>query len=108
MLSEQKYGALVNNFSTAVAVMQELQSQGAMDFVCNDMQQRDERQGTTEVLGDKLSSVNIPFSTSETQEEAVRPRLSPNIKCFVFPKGDISRFKPARWATREKYFTIVI
>lgn len=23
-------------------------------------------------------------------------QLSPNIKCLVFPRGDISRFKPAR------------
>lgn len=24
--------------------------------------------------------------------------LSPNIKCLVFPRGDVTRFKPARWA----------
>ncbi|XP_035276934.1 5-methylcytosine rRNA methyltransferase NSUN4 [Anguilla anguilla] len=98
MLSEQKYGALINNFSDATEVMEELQSQGALDFVCSDFEQGDERQGTTEeyLHGDELSSVNATFSASETQEETVPPRLSPNIKCLVFPKGDISRFKPAR------------
>lgn len=24
------------------------------------------------------------------------PPLSPNIKCYVFPRGDVTRFKPAR------------
>ncbi|KAJ8274270.1 hypothetical protein COCON_G00088950 [Conger conger] len=97
MLCERKYGALVNNFSAAAEeVMEELQSQGAMDFICSDVLQRDEVQGTTEEQDDKPLSVNGPFPTSETEEETVRPGLSPNIKCFVFPKSDISRFKPAR------------
>lgn len=100
MLCDQKYGALINNFSAAAEVMDELQSQGAMDFVCSDEPQRHEEQG------DKLSPVNAPFSAPETQEEAVRQRISPNIKCFVFPKSDISRFKPARWETRGSYLAI--
>ncbi|KAJ8406374.1 hypothetical protein AAFF_G00306050 [Aldrovandia affinis] len=37
MLSEQKYGALINNFSEAAEVMEELQLQGALDFVYNGM-----------------------------------------------------------------------
>ncbi|KAJ8357359.1 hypothetical protein SKAU_G00201530 [Synaphobranchus kaupii] len=48
MLSEQKYGALVNNFSEAADVIKELQLQGARDFVCSNVSQGDERHGTTE------------------------------------------------------------
>ncbi|KAJ8270142.1 hypothetical protein GJAV_G00110830 [Gymnothorax javanicus] len=99
MLSEQKYGALVNNFSTAAAeVMEELQSLGAVDFVCSNAPQGNERHDITEdhLNGAKPSSTNGTLSTSETQQEVVRPPWSSNIKCFVFPKGDVSRFKPAR------------
>ncbi|KAI1883263.1 hypothetical protein AGOR_G00243410 [Albula goreensis] len=96
MLSEQKYGALINNFSNTGDVMTTLQVQGAHDFVYNGALAWEEKQKTTQ---DHLQSDEHPFrssTTSETQGAALPPSLSTNIKCFVFPKGDISRFKSAR------------
>lgn len=76
MLSEQKYGALMNNFSSNTDVISALRSQGCRDLV------RD-REGDTHEISDGHPS----------PEEA---RIDTNIQCFVFPRGDISRFKPAR------------
>ncbi|XP_036410552.1 5-methylcytosine rRNA methyltransferase NSUN4 [Megalops cyprinoides] len=92
MLSEQKYGALMNNFA-APEVMRDLELQGARDFVYFDVSSGEERDTAQEHSQGLPSSV---LTSSETLEDTLRPALSPNIKCFVFPKGDISRFRPAR------------
>ncbi|KAK3513387.1 hypothetical protein QTP70_014215 [Hemibagrus guttatus] len=76
MLSEQKYGALTNSFSSNADVISALQSQGCRDFI------RDGERDTHEI------------SDGHPSPEAAR--INPNIQCFVFPRGDISRFKPAR------------
>ncbi|MBN3313286.1 NSUN4 methyltransferase, partial [Atractosteus spatula] len=77
LLSEQKYGALVNNFSAAQEVMAELEQQGAFDFV-QEAFRRDCAAGAGSLQDGRF------------------PSLSPNVKCYVFPKGDITRFRPAR------------
>uniref|UniRef100_A0A8D0GP14 5-cytosine rRNA methyltransferase NSUN4 n=1 Tax=Sphenodon punctatus TaxID=8508 RepID=A0A8D0GP14_SPHPU len=59
LLSEQKYGVLLNNYSDVESVTRDM-----------------------EVLNEKMVS-------SESQT------ISPNIQCYTFPKGDISRFPPA-------------
>ncbi|KAL2101688.1 hypothetical protein ACEWY4_003449 [Coilia grayii] len=81
LLSEQKYGALINNFSGDDTVTQ-LQSLGCRDFVASslDMESGDAAQSISDDTCIHLSKVSI----------------SPNLRCFVFPKGDTSRFKAAR------------
>ncbi|XP_028667310.1 5-methylcytosine rRNA methyltransferase NSUN4 [Erpetoichthys calabaricus] len=96
LLSEQKYGALVNNFSLGTTDLQ-----GASDFIYEgvmktlDTNNRDNQVSNvhpTQAAG-MSESVN---SASEMEAVMLSFGISPNIKCFTFPKGDISRFKPAR------------
>ncbi|XP_006267409.2 5-methylcytosine rRNA methyltransferase NSUN4 isoform X1 [Alligator mississippiensis] len=70
LLSEPKYGALVNSFSRVHDVVHDLQDLRAADFV--------------------YAAQNGPAGG-----QGPAP-LSPNIQCYTFPKGDISRFPPAR------------
>lgn len=77
MLTEQKYGALMNNFASNADVISTLQSQGCRDFI------RDTREISDESKPDDYPSLD-PAG------------ISSNIQCFVFPRGDITRFKPAR------------
>ncbi|KAM4604608.1 5-cytosine rRNA methyltransferase NSUN4 [Polymixia lowei] len=92
LLSERKYGALLNNFSDHEAVIADLQAQECSDFVsCTQPEGEGESEGRME--GECGGDVKI--SHSDGQEPAPL-HLSPNIKCFVFPRGDITRFKPAR------------
>ncbi|KAM9350067.1 5-cytosine rRNA methyltransferase NSUN4 [Symphorus nematophorus] len=72
LLSERKYGALLNNF-THDAVLADLEAQGCRDFISD-------TDTEAQASGQQLSSLH----------------LSPHIKCLVFPRGDITRFKPAR------------
>lgn len=42
-------------------------------------------------------SSDVPVKKSDVDGQQLSPlQLSPNIKCVVFPRGDITRFKPAR------------
>ncbi|XP_076000937.1 5-cytosine rRNA methyltransferase NSUN4 [Genypterus blacodes] len=84
LLSERKYGALINNFCHN-AVQAELQSQGCRDFISHT--DEDAQPGS-----DQESEVQA--ESSDQQPSSIQ--ISPNIKCLVFPRGDISRFKPAR------------
>ncbi|XP_062384947.1 5-methylcytosine rRNA methyltransferase NSUN4 [Sardina pilchardus] len=77
LLSERKYGALVNNFSCADTVT-DLQSLGCVDFIASSSTGADQH------------TVN-----EGTCRDLTIASISPNVKCLVFPKGDISRFKPA-------------
>lgn len=84
MLSEQKYGALINNFSsTANIITAELQAEGCRDFI-----------GSSQHSKDSISLHSAEVNVS--QPAAHDPRISTDIKCLVFPQGDISRFKPSR------------
>ncbi|XP_062337442.1 5-methylcytosine rRNA methyltransferase NSUN4 [Osmerus eperlanus] len=104
MLCEQKYGALLNNLSSPEEVEAELRSQGCVDFVGCSAPVPEGTGGAPEQ--DRLPEVTGTSSQDgETEREigsraagevTATPRLSPNIRCLVYPKGDISRFKPAR------------
>ncbi|XP_056596706.1 5-methylcytosine rRNA methyltransferase NSUN4 [Triplophysa dalaica] len=86
MLSEQKYGALINNFSsTASLITSELEAEGCIDFIGSHQHSEDSMPLHTD-------SAEVDVSKHATHE----PRISPDIKCLVFPQGDISRFKPSR------------
>ncbi|XP_004699515.1 5-methylcytosine rRNA methyltransferase NSUN4 [Echinops telfairi] len=78
LLSEQKYGALVNNFAAWDHAIAELEQLSARDFV------------------------NEAFSHWQLEPESGPPAApafwtySPNIRCFTFARGDASRFPCAR------------
>ncbi|KAJ8011357.1 hypothetical protein DPEC_G00057310 [Dallia pectoralis] len=93
MLCEQKYGALVNNFTNVEGAMAQLQFQGCRDFVSWTVSE-----AAREILQPAASSHNNPSSLeSVVVDQGIVPAsLSQNIKCLVFPRGDISRFKPSR------------
>ncbi|KAF3699154.1 5-methylcytosine rRNA methyltransferase NSUN4 [Channa argus] len=95
LLSERKYGALVNNFSYE-AVLANLQAQGCRDFISDT---HTETQSCFEqdkaVEADKELGVSMKTSVNNSQQHSAL-QLSPSIKCVVFPRGDITRFKPAR------------
>nr|XP_061797316.1 5-methylcytosine rRNA methyltransferase NSUN4-like [Nerophis lumbriciformis] len=74
LLSEKKYGALLNNFCSD-ALVEDLLSLGCRDF---------------------LTDINTKGVECDSEGGASLPHLSPNIKCVVFPRGDITRFKQAR------------
>ncbi|XP_071382990.1 5-methylcytosine rRNA methyltransferase NSUN4 [Centroberyx affinis] len=100
LLSERKYGALINSFSHK-AVQADLQAQGCRDFVSHTDQEaaqpflEQEAGGESEGRMEEESSVSLKKSDRVDQELSPL-RLSPNIKCLVFPRGDITRFKAAR------------
>ncbi|KAK6484296.1 5-methylcytosine rRNA methyltransferase NSUN4 isoform X1 [Huso huso] len=113
LLSEQKYGALINNFSSAQELMKGLELQGARDFVyearartwspgsVGGKPRGDEELVWSSSLAAGQSGSEVPLSSQvgEGMEMAAAtepPSLSPNIKCFTFPKGDITGFSPAR------------
>ncbi|RVE61442.1 hypothetical protein OJAV_G00170620 [Oryzias javanicus] len=86
LLTEKKYGALVNNFSFESGTT-DLQAQRCRDFISDSY-------GRAEP-----SEVGAQEQTREADsndQQVSPPPLSPNIKCFVFPRGDVTRFKPAR------------
>uniref|UniRef100_K7F5J7 5-cytosine rRNA methyltransferase NSUN4 n=1 Tax=Pelodiscus sinensis TaxID=13735 RepID=K7F5J7_PELSI len=103
LLSEQKYGALINNFSHADRVSQELELLNAVDFVYESqktVQRVQEDLPVEQVRAEEAApqeSHTEQLSVEETQTPALlSPSISPNIKCYTFSRGDVSRFPPAR------------
>lgn len=89
MLCDQKYGALINSFSSVPNVITELEAQGCKDFISIDCTRNEDHQSSQD-------STTSHRDSTELDPAALQPSISPDIKCLVFPKGDISRFKPAR------------
>lgn len=80
LLSEQKYGALINGYSSvADEAISALHSQGCRDFI-KEREPSETKQKAENVIESKAEASDFSF----------------NIQCFVFPRGDITRFKPAR------------
>ncbi|EHB01617.1 Putative methyltransferase NSUN4 [Heterocephalus glaber] len=77
LLSEQKYGALVNNFAASDHVSAKLEQLNAKDFVNEAISHWDP---------EAESDHSVAPSTA----------CSPNLRCFTFARGDVSRFPPAR------------
>ncbi|XP_042560086.1 5-methylcytosine rRNA methyltransferase NSUN4 isoform X3 [Clupea harengus] len=94
LLTEQKYGALVNNFSCDDTVMY-LQSLGCQDFIASSLHMEGSKAADS-VIPPYSESLQFDQPIEGTYTDLTRASISPNVKCFVFPKGDISRFKPAR------------
>ncbi|XP_068558736.1 5-methylcytosine rRNA methyltransferase NSUN4-like isoform X1 [Cebidichthys violaceus] len=97
MLSERKYGALLNNFSHD-AVLANLEVQGCRDFLGDtDTEAQPSSEQEPEVAADEDAGGASICKKSDVDGQQLSPlRLSPHIKCLVFPRGDITRFKPAR------------
>ncbi|XP_051944659.1 5-methylcytosine rRNA methyltransferase NSUN4 [Hippocampus zosterae] len=95
LLSERKYGALLNNFSLNY-VAEDLASQGCRDFVTDRKEHICIEQGPEVEFSEKYDSTSVEQRGTFEQHQLSQPHLSPNIKCLVFPRGDITRFKPAR------------
>ncbi|KAM6918501.1 5-cytosine rRNA methyltransferase NSUN4 [Xenentodon cancila] len=94
LLSERKYGALLNHFFHDAAVA-DYQMQGCKDFICDGAQEAQPSSEQRSASTEEFSDVTPQEACLDTQQQ-VSLRLSPNIKCFVFPRGDVTRFKPAR------------
>ncbi|XP_049735142.1 5-methylcytosine rRNA methyltransferase NSUN4 isoform X1 [Elephas maximus indicus] len=82
LLSEQKYGALINNFGTWDHVIAELERLSARDFV-NEAFSHWKLEPEN---GQPVASAPAPVSWA----------CSPNLQCFTFAKGDVSCFPRAR------------
>lgn len=89
MLCEQKYGALMNSFSSEPHVITDLEAQGCRDFINIDCSRNEVHQLSQD-------STTSHRDSTELEPAALQHSISPDIKCLVFPQGDISRFKPAR------------
>ncbi|XP_077373549.1 5-cytosine rRNA methyltransferase NSUN4 isoform X2 [Festucalex cinctus] len=92
LLSERKYGALLNNFCNDVFV-DYLSSQGCRDFVTDSTEHVCMEQNADVEFSEKSDSTSMEKRDISGQHHLSLPHL---IKCFVFPRGDITRFKPAR------------
>ncbi|XP_067893047.1 5-methylcytosine rRNA methyltransferase NSUN4 isoform X2 [Heterodontus francisci] len=118
LLCEQKYAALLNGFGDVDKVIHEMERQQALDFVY-EARRKSECQGPVctshadpqlEAMQDLPPNLQTPESYSEPSvfssntdqelpsilEMKQSLPISPNLKCFTFPRGGITRFKPAR------------
>ncbi|KAM7379095.1 hypothetical protein PAMP_004669 [Pampus punctatissimus] len=95
LLSERKYGALLNHFSHD-AILADLEAQGCRDFIHDtDTQGQPCSEQEPEVRSEESNGVSM--KKSDFVDQQLSPlHLSPNIKCLVFPRGIITRFKPAK------------
>uniref|UniRef100_A0A8B9CGG8 5-cytosine rRNA methyltransferase NSUN4 n=1 Tax=Anser brachyrhynchus TaxID=132585 RepID=A0A8B9CGG8_9AVES len=101
LLCEQKYGALVNNFACADHVAQELELHNATDFVSEAAKKAQSLlQGSAaEAEKGESTSQDGPGGGRTVTQAGTSPLppapVSSNIKCYTFPRGDITRFRPA-------------
>ncbi|NXX88410.1 NSUN4 methyltransferase, partial [Centropus bengalensis] len=102
LLCEQKYGALLNNFSCVDHVARELELLSASDFVSEASQKAQGGAASKEAgTGGSVSQEGRKLMRTEAVMDAetspqLRASISSNIKCYTFPRGDITRFRPAR------------
>ncbi|XP_029815617.1 5-methylcytosine rRNA methyltransferase NSUN4 [Manacus vitellinus] len=106
LLCEQKYGALLNNFSAVDHVTQELELLNATDFVSEALQKAQQSQrgaaareavrGSQEGCVQGRAVIQAETITQAESSPPFRASIIPKIKCYTFPRGDITRFCPAR------------
>ncbi|NXG61587.1 NSUN4 methyltransferase, partial [Hemiprocne comata] len=108
LLCEQKYGALLNNFSSVGHVTQELELLSATDFISEAPRkvQRLQQGAAVEEAGrwesrsqdgsgEGRTVMHVDTMTQAEMSPPLRASFSSNIKCYTFPRGDITRFRPA-------------
>ncbi|NXA31603.1 NSUN4 methyltransferase, partial [Eudromia elegans] len=99
LLSEQKYGALVNGFADVDLVSQELELLNAADFVSEGLRKAQRlQQGSVVEAAEREQSGSQEVAGERQAAELPPPSalVTPNIKCYTFPRGDITRFRAAR------------
>ncbi|NXU19647.1 NSUN4 methyltransferase, partial [Pardalotus punctatus] len=101
LLCEQKYGALLNNFATTDHVPQELELLNATDFVSEALQkvqqwQQGAARGCQEGSVEGRTVMQAGMMTQAEMSPLLSASISSKIKCYTFPRGDITRFRPAR------------
>lgn len=105
LLCEQKYGALLNNFAAADHVPQELELLNATDFISEAAQKAQlwqqgaavgEARGCQEGSGEGRVVMQAGMMTRTEMSPPLCTSISSKIKCYTFPRGDITRFRPAR------------
>ncbi|XP_005050143.2 PREDICTED: 5-methylcytosine rRNA methyltransferase NSUN4, partial [Ficedula albicollis] len=105
LLCEQKYGALLNSFAAADHVPQELQLLNATDFISKAPQKAQhwqqgaavgEARGCQEGSGEGRTVMQEGMVTQAEMSPPLCTSISSKIKCYTFPRGDITRFRPAR------------
>ncbi|XP_053549397.1 5-methylcytosine rRNA methyltransferase NSUN4 [Bombina bombina] len=101
LLCEQKYGALVNNFSQKEKIMQNLSLLNAKDFISEIPDVLVESQSSITdapeaIESDKFSSDHHPSEVQHQTTDLLASLRSSNLTCVTFPRGDISRFSSAR------------
>ncbi|KAM9324611.1 5-cytosine rRNA methyltransferase NSUN4 [Gastrophryne carolinensis] len=84
LLSEQKYGALLNNFSSSEAVIGRLASLNAADFLSE----------ASRAMAEPPEKMTDEGGASG--QEIVTLLNTSTLSCFTFPHGDISRFPSPR------------
>ncbi|NXA51247.1 NSUN4 methyltransferase, partial [Nothocercus julius] len=99
LLSEQKYGALVNGFADVDHVTQELELVNAADFVSKGLQKAQclqQRSVVEPAVREESVSQEAPSERQAAKVPPLSALITPNIKCYTFPRGDITRFRSAR------------
>uniref|UniRef100_UPI00398F3ADE 5-methylcytosine rRNA methyltransferase NSUN4 n=1 Tax=Pristiophorus japonicus TaxID=55135 RepID=UPI00398F3ADE len=120
LLCEQKYGALLNGFGETERALEQLQAQQAQDFVYEAGRRGQVPKpgpGGKSNSGPEPGAIHDLAPNLQTPESGPEPSvlsgdpaqesasnlemkqsllISPNLKCFTFPRGDTTRFKPAR------------
>ncbi|NXR67206.1 NSUN4 methyltransferase, partial [Rhadina sibilatrix] len=94
LLCEQKYGALLNNFAAADHVPQELELLSATDFVSQALQKAQRGAAVGEAATGWQEGSEVMAQAEMSPPPCVS--ISSKIKCYTFPRGDITRFRPAR------------
>ncbi|XP_061860349.1 5-methylcytosine rRNA methyltransferase NSUN4 [Colius striatus] len=101
LLCEPKHGALLNSFSALDRVARELELLNASDFVSEAPRKAAEEAGRGESRAQEGSAEGKTVARAERMSQAEmspppRASVTSNIRCYTFPRGDITRFRPAR------------
>lgn len=106
LLCEQKYGALLNNFAAADLVPQELELLNATNFISEASQKAQQWQqgaavgevarGCQDGSGEGRTVMQAEMMAQAEMSPPLCTSISSKIKCYTFPRGDITRFRPAR------------
>ncbi|NXY86812.1 NSUN4 methyltransferase, partial [Alcedo cyanopectus] len=99
LLCQQKYGALLNNFSSVDLIAQELELLSATDFISRKAQPWESGTGDGGSQKGPGEGRMAPEAEVVARTEPSAPlgaSISSNIKCYTFPRGDITQFCPAR------------
>ncbi|XP_078074852.1 5-cytosine rRNA methyltransferase NSUN4 [Mustelus asterias] len=101
LLCEQKYAALLNSFGDVARTIREMERRRARDFVYEGRGEKaapgpDWTPPSPVAAGQESPGPEPAPESPSTRQVKHSVPISPNLKCFTFPRGDITRFEPAR------------